>query len=237
VRFHQLHDADGGRIRQRNVCARDGAEVPREHIVRGFEIEPGRHVQVLPEELAALAPAPSRGIDIEAFVDQAEIDPTFYGRTYYLAPAAGAARAYALLLTAMAALGKVAIAHAVIRHEPLFCVLRPSGPPGRPGTALMLTRLGYADEVIPASEIEGLPGPEVQPGDRELRLAERLVEARSERFVPERYHDEHREKVLAFVRRKAEGGEAPVLPAPAPEAPGPPLELVEALEASLKTAA
>jgi DNA end-binding protein Ku len=100
----------------------------------------------------------------------------------------------------------------------------------------MLARLGYADEVIPAREIEGLPGPDALPGDRELRLAERLVEARSERFVPERHHDEHREKILAFVRRKAEG-EAPTLPAPAAEPPAPELDLVEALEASLKTAA
>jgi DNA end-binding protein Ku len=226
VRFHQLHDEDGARIRHRNVCSRDGATVPDEHIVKGFELGRGHYVRVLPDELHALDPAATRNIEIEEFVDPAEIDPIFYESTYYLVPDRGAAGAYALLLEAMAALHKVAVARLVMRARQRVSVVRPVG------RALTLSTLDYADEIIPASEIEGLPGPEVRAGDRELAVAERLIEARSGHFQPERYHDTYREKVLDFVKQKAQGA---ALPAPPPTAePAEPRDLLGALEASLE---
>jgi len=233
VHFHELHDEDGGRIQRRAVCARDGHTVPREHIVSGFEVEPGRHVQITPAELSALSPPRSRRIEIDAFVDPAEIDPLFYDRSYYLVPAEGAARAYALLREAMQARRVVGVARMVLRTRQHVCVVRPTGLSGRPGAALSLAVLDYADEIVSPAELEGLPGPEVLLGDRELALAERLVELHGARFEPGRYHDEHREKVLAYLRQKAEGHAPPPVepPAPAPE-----LNLVGALEASVADA-
>jgi DNA end-binding protein Ku len=93
--------------------------------------------------------------------------------------------------------------------------------------------LDYADEVRSPAELEGLPGPEILLGDREIALAERLLDLYAARFEPERYRDEHREKVLAYLRQKAEG-QAPA-PAEAP-APAPEMNLVGALEASLEEA-
>lgn len=232
VRFHQLHDEDGGRIQHRSVCARDGQTVPRQHIVKGYEVERGRFVQVLPSELEALEPAASRRIEIDTFVDPGDIDPLFYDRSYYLVPEEGSGRAYTLLREAMSSLRKVAVARMVLRARQLVCVIRPTGSQDRP--ALAISILDYADEILPASDLEGLPGPDVAIDDRELALAERLVQLHSGRFDPSRYRDEHREKVLAFLRRKAAGAAVTAPPEPEPQVPE--LDLVGALQASLDEA-
>jgi len=234
LHFHEIHDADGGRIRRRAVCSRDGAAVSREHIVHGFELEHGHDVQIAPAELEALTPPSSRIIDIEEFVVSTEIDPIFHDRTYWLVPGEGGARAYALLFAAMTALRKVAVARMVLRSKQVVCVVRPAAASGDPAGALALSVLHYVDEIVPAAELEGLPGLDLRPSERELLLAERLVESRAGRFRPERYHDEHREKVLAFVRSKA-AGEALASPTTA-EKPALQLDLVGALEASLTEA-
>jgi DNA end-binding protein Ku len=232
VHFHELHDADGGRIQHRAICTKGGHAVPREHVVKGWEIEHGRHVQVLPAELRALDPVASRRIEIDAFVDPAEIDPLLHDRSYYLVPAEGAARSYALLREAMVARRKVAVARMVLRERQLLVLIRPTGVTGRPGAALSLAVLDYADELVPEAELPGLPGPEILLGDREMALAERLVDLYGARFDAGRYHDEHRDKVLAFLQRKAEGEAPPPVPA-APPAP-PEMTLVGALEASVE---
>src|SRR3954467_9613689 len=85
-RFHQLHDEDGARIQQKRVCSVDGEEVPFDRIVRGFEMRPGEHVLVSPEELAALDPEATHTIDLEEFVDLDEIDPIYFEKAYYLLP-------------------------------------------------------------------------------------------------------------------------------------------------------
>ena len=83
VRFHQLHDKDGTRLQQKRVCPKDGEEVPFEHVVKGYEIAPGQYVQVTQDELRALSPKSTKTIEIEEFVDLAEIDPVYYEHSYY----------------------------------------------------------------------------------------------------------------------------------------------------------
>src|SRR4051812_41105728 len=117
VRFHQLHDSDHVRIQQKRFCPADGEEVTYEHIVKGYEIAPDRYVVITPEELEALDPKKTRTIDIEDFVDLAEIDPIFYDHPYYLMPDKGAAKAYKLLVQAMTEAGKVALARVVLRQK------------------------------------------------------------------------------------------------------------------------
>src|SRR5262245_53237762 len=109
VRFHQLHDEDGARLQYKRVCSVDGKEVPYENIVKGYEIAPDEYVVIQPEELEALDPEKTRMIDIEDFVELAEIDPLYYDKSYYLAPATGGAKAYRVLLESMRESGKVAI--------------------------------------------------------------------------------------------------------------------------------
>jgi DNA end-binding protein Ku len=230
LEFHDLHDEDGGRVHRRALCSVDGAPLSREHIVKGFEVKRGHWVAVSNEELGALDAVASRTLPILRFVDPEEIDPIFYERTYWLLPHVGGERPYALLATAMAETRRAALARLTMRARQHLSVIR--ALPRDHGHVLALSTLGYADEVVPAGDLPAL-GREV-PAERELALAERLIRSLSGEFEPERYHDEHRAKVLDYLRRKAEGT-APVLVA-APAPPLPQADLTSALEASLAEA-
>ena len=113
VRFNQLSSKTGARIRQKRVDPTTDEEVPYEDIVKGYEITPDRYVMITNEELEALDPKATRTVDIEEFVDLSEIDPIYYDHNYYLAPTAGGAKAYRLLLDAMRESGKVGIGKVV----------------------------------------------------------------------------------------------------------------------------
>lgn len=228
--FHLLHDEDGGRIRQKRVCAVDGEEVPFEHVVKGYEIHKGQYVEISPEELARYHPKATQAIDIDGFVGIEEIDPVFYDRTYYLAPDRGAGKPYALLLAAMKETGKVGIAKVVMRTKQYLCAVRPMGD------ALALSTLFYADEVRSLDEVEPLPkGAELTPRPRELEMAKSLIDSLAGKFEPGQYKDEYREQVLQLIEQKAEGRE--LVGEPEEEAPGGKVvDLMAALEASLKDA-
>jgi DNA end-binding protein Ku len=229
VRFHMLHDKDGGRIQQKRVCSIDGQEVPWEHIVKGFEVSKGRYVTVTQEELAAFNPKATRSIDIEDFVDLHQIDPVYYDHSYYLVPDRGAARPYALLLEAMKRTGKVGVGQFVLRTKQYLAAVRPLGK------ALALSTMLYADEVVDQDELEGLPGSDAKPRDKELHMAEQLVESLAAAFDPKKYKDTFREQVLALLEKKAEGQE--IVAEPAEEEPrGKVVNLMDALAKSLAAA-
>ena len=191
VRFHQLRKADSSRIRQKRVSAADGEEVPYEEIVKGYEIGPDQYVIVDPEELAALDPKATQSIDIEEFVDLDQIDPIYYEHPYYLVPDKRAEKAYALLTEAMARTNKVAIAKFVMRTKQYLAALRPAAPTGDGRSVLVLSTMLYADEVVPASQLDALPsGDDELVTDRELKMAESLIDSLTvEKFEPEKFHD------------------------------------------------
>ncbi|HVL95633.1 MAG TPA: Ku protein [Solirubrobacteraceae bacterium] len=226
VRFHQLDSKTGTRISQRRVNPQTGEEVPYEDLVKGFELTRDRYVVIRPEELDAIAPEKSRTIDIEDFVDLAEIDPVYYDHPYWLVPDKGAAKAYALLVQAMREAGKVAIARVVLRNKEHLVALRPSGG------GLMMETMVFHDEVVPSDDLdELLAAAETQASDREVGMAKQLIDSLTTAFDPERYRDSYREKVLELIERKAQGEEIAVQP----EAPAPARvpDLMAALEASL----
>jgi len=229
VRFHMLHDKDGGRIQQKRVCSIDGEEVLWEHIVKGFEVSKGRYVPVAREELEAFAPKATRSIDIADFVDLREIDPIYYDHSYYLVPDRGAARPYALLREAMKSTGKVGIGQFVLRTKEYLAAVRPMGK------ALALSTMLHADEVVDQDELEGLPGADQKPREKELHMAEQLVESLAASFDPKKYKDTYREQVLALLERKAAGEE--IVAEPAAEEPrGKVVNLMDALAKSLAAA-
>jgi DNA end-binding protein Ku len=228
VRFNQLEEGTGARIRQKRVSAETGEEVPYERIVKGYEISPDRYVIITPEELEALDPKATRAIDIEDFVEYDQIDPVHYERPYYLVPEKGAAKAYALLLQAMKDSNKVAIARLVLRTKQYLAAIRPKGD------VLCLETMLFADEVVPESELDGVPGDDVEVSERELKMARQLIESLSTDFEPEKYQDEYREQVLALIEAKAEGAE--IVAQPASEEPAQVVDLMAALEASLAAA-
>jgi DNA end-binding protein Ku len=229
--LHELHDEDRGRIRHRSVCSLDGAPVPHAHIVKGFEVEPGRWVTVSGEELRALDPRASRTLEITDLVDPREIDPMLYDRPYWLVPDEDAARAYALLGAALGGLRRVGVTRLTLRGRQHVAIVRPAAGDDA-GHLMALCTLRYAEDLFPAA-IAGLALPD--PGQRELGLAERLLEMLSAPFHPENYHDEHRARVLDHLRSKADGT-APVATAPPPAPASAPADLVDALEASLAEA-
>jgi DNA end-binding protein Ku len=227
VRFHQLHDKDGARIQQKRVCSQDGEEVPMEHIVKGYEVSRDTYVIITPEELDALDPKASRTIDILDFVDLDEIDPVYFDSTYYMVPEKGAAKAYALLLEAMRKSNKVAIARVVLRQKQHLVALRPLK------NALSMETMLYADEVVGTETLEGLPE-DVTVTDRELAMAQQLIDSLADDFKPERYKDDYRERVMEMIERKAEGQE--IVVGEEEEEQAPVVDLMAALEASLAAA-
>ncbi|MGQ0519905.1 MAG: non-homologous end joining protein Ku [Actinomycetota bacterium] len=228
VRFHQLHRSDGARINQKRVCSADGEEVAYEDIVKGYEIAKGQYVLIDPEELEALDPESTHTIDIEDFVDLDQIDPLFFDSSYYVLPDDRGEKAYRLLLEAMRDSGKVGIARVVMRTKQYLVAIRPVE------NALVMSTMNFADEVVPESELEGLPGPSANVSDRELKMAQQLIESLSGDFDPSKYEDTYREKVLEMIEQKAEGKE--LVAQPETRAATPVVDLMAALEASLAAA-
>jgi DNA end-binding protein Ku len=228
VRFHQLNGPTGVRIQQKRVDPSTGDEVSYEDIVKGFEIGPDRYVIIEPGELEALDPKKTKTIEIEDFVDLTDIDPILYDHPYYLAPGAGGAKPYRLLLDAMRESGKVAIAKVVIRQKENLVAIRPME-----GDVLGMATMIFSDEVVDPDRIDELDAArEVEVNDRELAIAMQLVESLSGEFEPDKYRDTYREEVLALIERKAAGEEIAVQPQREEEEEPVP-DLMAALKASL----
>ena len=228
VSFNQLDERNMARIRYRKVNAESGEEVGDDHIVKGYEISKGRYVIVDPDDLEAFMPVATKSVDLEEFVDLADIDPVYFDTAYHLAPD-GPPKPYVLLARAMEASGKVAIGRFVMRNKQYTAAIRAED--GR----LVMSTLAYADEVIDPSDIDELQGLDaVEVNDKEIAMAESLVSSLAADFEPEKYRDEYREEVMALIQMKADGEEFEV-PEVAAEKPKV-LDIMAALEASVAAA-
>jgi DNA end-binding protein Ku len=228
VSFNQLDDRTMARIRYQKVSAADGDVVPDEHIVKGYEVSKDRYVVVDPDELEPFIPAATKTVDLEEFVDLAEIDPVYFDSAYYVAPGTNP-KPYVLLARAMEEAGKVAIGRFVMRNKQYTAAIR--ADEGR----LVMSTLAYADEVVDPATIEELQGlDQVDVSSKEIAMAESLVDSLTAAFEPEKYRDEYREQVLDLIQIKAAGEEF-TLPAEAVEKPKV-VDLMAALEASVQAA-
>lgn len=228
VSFNQLDERNMARIRYRKVNAETGDEVTDDHIVKGYEISKGRYVVIDPDELEPFMPVATKSIDLEEFVDLAEIDPVYFDTAYHLAPNE-TPKPYVLLARAMEQSGKVAIGRFVMRNKQYTAAIR--AEEGR----LVMSSLAYADEVVDPADIDELQGlDDVEVNDREVTMAESLVESLSSDFEPHKYHDEYREQVMALIQMKADGEEwqAPDAVAEKPNV----IDIMAALEASVAAA-
>ena len=225
LKFNQLHDEDGGRIRYKRVCEKDGEEVTFEHIVKGYEVEKDRYVVLTDEDLNAVPVESSRAIDIHRFVDLDEIDPVMFKKSYYLVPEETGAKAYALLREAMADDGRVGIAKVSFRDKEHLAALRFKDE------AFVLETMYWPDEVREAD----FGGVDVSAKIRgqELEMAKQLIESLSGEWNPEEYSDEYREALLQIVEAKLNGQEIEVV---APEPTAKVVDLMEALKASVAAA-
>ncbi|MBT1184998.1 Ku protein [Streptomyces sp. CJ_13] len=228
IHFHQLQRGTSDRIRNKRVNERTGDEVQLDDIVKGYEIG-DEYVLVEPKELDEIAPGRSRSLEIAGFVDLAEVDPIFFDKTYYLGPwGAEYSKVYSLLEQALAKTGKAGIATFVMRqHEYLVALKAENG-------LLTLHTLHWADEIRdPQKEIDNLPG-KARASDKELTMAEQLIEALTMKWDPEQFHDTFQEKGAAMIEAK-QAGET-VEKAEAPAEPTGVVDLMEALRASVERA-
>lgn len=227
IHFHQLRASDGCRIRLKKICETDGEEVASTEIIKGYEILPDQYVTVTATDLETALPKKNRAIEIDDFVALDQIDPLYFEQPYYLTPDKGAAKAYALLLSALQKTNKVAIARFILRNKQYLCAIRPSGDT----RALTLSTMLYADEIISSEELEELPTTDTQLDEREMTMAVQLVESLTADFQPAKYHDDYRKQVLTLLEKKAEGQVITTAPTVAPA--GKVIDLMAALEASL----
>jgi DNA end-binding protein Ku len=224
IHFHQVHLKDGARIEHRLVCPKEDKEVPKDEIVKGYEVSTGSFVELTKEEIAAAAGERSKLIDVEHFVEGEEIDPAFYDKTYYLGAGDDGEDAYRLLRKALETSGKVAIARWTFHDRERLVAVRPLDK------ILSLQTMHFHDEVIDVDELD-LPSPQRNPSDREIEMAGKLVKSLAAKFEPEKYEDTYREAVLAVIKRKAKG--EPIVEQPEETKQQDSDDLLAALEASL----
>jgi DNA end-binding protein Ku len=219
LRFHFLDRRDMAPIGYDKVNKETGESVPADEIVRGFEFEKGRFVEVTEEDIDRLDVELTHAIDICDFVSIDEIDPIYFRKAYYLLPQDGAEKAYRLLVRALDETGRVAIAKIVIRNKQHLACVRPVGK------TLVLETMYYADEV---RKPEDAPAPQVRPA--EVEMAKTLIENLAATWDPRRYHDNYRNALLDLLEKKAEGEP---LPEPQEAEGGEVVDLMDALRQSV----
>jgi DNA end-binding protein Ku len=222
VHFHLLHERDAKRIHYRKVTESGRREIPDDEIVKGYEVSEGEYVVLTEEEISAAHVEGDKLIEIHDFVPLEEIDPIVFERTYYLGPAEGAERVYALLARALESCGLVGIASFVFHdRDQLACLRVKDG-------ALLLERMYFADEIRDGDGI--LPKPKRTVDKRELKLAVDLIERMKGSFDHAAYHDRYRERLMAIIDKKRKGETITVPDVEERKAPD---DLLAALEASL----
>jgi DNA end-binding protein Ku len=200
ISFNLLHEKCGGRIKQQQLCPACNEVLDRSQLVKGYEFSKDQYVRFNDDELKKLETAANSSIDIAEFVPIDQVDPIYFERSYFLGPDKGGDKAYRLLCDAMTKSGRVALAKYVMRGKENLVLIRPVQD------GLMLHTMLFADEVRDFSEIDKGKNATIKPG--EMDLAVRLIdELANDKFQPEQYHDEYRERVMAVVEQKVEGKE------------------------------
>lgn len=211
--FTLLDERDDSPIGYQKINKRTGKPVPSDRIVRGFEYQDGRYVIVSDADLKRASPERTQRIDILSFVEAGAIPPTYFDRPYYLEPGRGGDRGYALFREALRRSGKVAVASVVVKtRQHLAAVVAQD-------EVLVLDLLRYAAELREPSKLR-VPGAlkSLKITDREVSMAERLIAEMTEPWKPERYHDEYRDELLAFIKKRGRAGQLAASPEPEEEA-------------------
>src|SRR5919108_537632 len=229
LHFRQLHEKDGAPIEVQRWCSKEDVEVPYEEITHAYELDDGGQVIVTDEELEAIEPRRTRTIDIESFVDLAEVDPIYYDHPYYLLPAGsddGSARAYRLLVEVMAGTERAAVGRFVMRAKEYLAIVRT-----RDG-ALMLSTMLFADEVRPSKDVENSAQKSHKPSAQQLKAAVAVIEELSGEWEPGEWKDRYRRRLQDVVSRKRKGKTVKA-PEPRETAPEEVPDLMAALEQTL----
>ena len=223
VSFNWIHKDCGSRLKQQYICARDGAVVEKDDMMKGYEFSKDQYVLFTTEELKALDQKADNTIEIVEFVPADQVDKTYMEKLVYLGPDKGGDRAYKLLSAAMRTTGLSALGRYAARGKQYLVLLSPM----REG--IVMEQLRYAHEVRSFDEV---PLGDAEIKDQELKLAVQLIDQiRADKFEPEKYKDDVRERQLELIQKKIEGEDITQLPAEQPQTQI--IDLMAALKASL----
>jgi DNA end-binding protein Ku len=224
VSFRQLRKTDLSPIKYKKVAEADSKEVSADQIVKGFEYERGQYVVLKEEDFAKVKIESTHSIDITDFVDLGQVDPKFFYKPYFLEPQKGGEKAYALLHKALNGTGKIGIAKVVISNREHLASVKPDG------LFLILELMHFASEILSPAELKN--GPVSAITDKELKMAQTLIEGMSVDWEPEKYRDEYRTALMEMIEQKAQHKEVAGKPAPAVRATNV-VDLVKVLQESL----
>src|ERR1700737_1978420 len=222
--FRQLRKTDLSPIRYKKVAEADMKEVPADQIVKGFEYERGRYIVLSDEDFEKVRIESTHSIDITDFVDLEQVDPKFFYKPYFLEPQKGGEKAYALLHKALSGTGKIGVAKVVISNREHLAAVKPDG------LFLILELMHFASEILSAEELNR--GPSTTLNEKELKMAQALIDSMSSEWEPEKYRDEYRTAVLEVIEQKAKNKTLPARVAAPPRSTNV-VDLVKVLQESL----
>jgi DNA end-binding protein Ku len=228
LHFRQLHEKDNLPLETRRWCTKEDEEVPWEEVAHAYDLD-GKQVVLTDEELAAADPERSRTIDIEQFVDLADVDPIYFDHPYFLVPAAdneGTARAYQLLVDVMSQTDRAAVGRFVMRTKLYLAIIRVRGK------ALTLTTMRFADEVRPAKDVAPGSGKKTKPTPKQVKSAVDVIETLGNDWDPKKYTDRYRKRLKKVVDEKKKGGTIEV-PEESDDDTSPVPDLMAALEETI----
>src|SRR6184192_875073 len=221
--FRQLRSTDLSPIKYKKVAEADAKEVAADQIVKGFEYERGRYVVLKDEDFEKVRIESTHSIDITDFVEVEQIDPKFFYKPYFLEAQKGGEKAYALLHKALSGTGKIGIAKVVIANREYLAAVKPDG------LFLVLELMHFASEVLTPEELNR---PKTELNDKELKMANALIESMASDWQPDKYRDEYRDAVMEIIETKAKNKKLPPAPAPTPRSTNV-VDLVKVLQESI----
>src|SRR6185436_6335085 len=222
--FHYLHKKDMSPVSYKRFCDTEDVEVPWDEITRGYEYEKGQYIEITDEDIDRADVEFTKTIQIMEFVKEAEIDPVYFDKPYYLEPQKGGERAYALMREALSQSKRVGIAKVVMKTKEHLAAVKAVD------NMITLNTMRFAHEIVDSSELN-LPKADIS--EKEMALANTLIDSMSDKFEPAKYKDDYYEKVMEVVQNKIQGV-APSAPAVAAKTPGKVVDLMEILKQSLK---
>jgi DNA end-binding protein Ku len=222
--FRQLRASDLSPIRYKKVADADMKEVSADQIVKGFEYERGQYVVLKDEDFQKVRIESTHSIDITDFVELEQVDPKFFYKPYFLEPQKGGEKAYALLHKALSGTGKIGVAKVVISNREYLASVKPDG------LFLILDLMHFASEILSPEELKNPPLNAIT--DKELKMAQTLVDSMTAKWEPEKYRDEYRSAVMEMIEQKAKKKVIAEKPLPTPKATNV-VDLVKVLQESL----
>jgi DNA end-binding protein Ku len=222
--FRQLRASDLSPIRYKKVADADMKEVSADQIVKGFEYERGQYVVLKDEDFQKVRIESTHSIDITDFVELEQVDPKFFYKPYFLEPQKGGEKAYALLHKALSGTGKIGIAKVVISNREYLASVKPDG------LFLILDLMHFASEILTPEELKNAPLKAIT--DKELKMAQTLVDSMTANWEPGKYRDEYRNAVMEMIEQKAKKKVVVEKPLPAPRTTNV-VDLVKVLQESL----